>query len=153
MTLAVDIRHRLGDFRLDARFETDGRLVALFGPSGSGKTSLVNLIAGLLQPDEGRIVVDGRVLADTATGTFVPVHRRRVGYVFQDARLFPHLTVAQNLRYGRWFAPRGERHADMGARGRDARHRPAARAAARARCPAASGSASPSAGRCWPARC
>ncbi len=115
MTLAVDIRHRLGAFQLNASFETNGRLVALFGPSGSGKTSIVNLIAGLLSPDAGRIVAGGRVLADTATGAFMPVHRRRVGYVFQDARLFPHLTVAQNLRYGRWFAPRGERHADMGA--------------------------------------
>ena len=113
MTLSVDIRHRLGDFRLDASFETDGRLVALFGPSGSGKTSLVNLIAGLLVPDRGRIAVDGRVLADTAAGSLVPMHRRRVGYVFQDARLFPHLSVAQNLRYGRWFAPRDERLADM----------------------------------------
>ena len=101
MTLAVDIRHRQGDFELDLRFETGGGLVALFGPSGSGKTSLVNLIAGLLRPDEGSIVVDGRVLADTATGVFVPRHRRRIGYVFQDARLFPHLDIRQNLDYGR----------------------------------------------------
>ena len=113
MTLSVDVRHRLGDFQLDAAFETDGRLVALFGPSGSGKTSLVNLIAGLTRPDEGRLAVGGRVLADTAAGSFVPKHRRRVGYVFQDARLFPHMTVSQNLRYGRWFAPRAERRADM----------------------------------------
>lgn len=113
MTLAVDIRHRQGAFQLDLRFETGGGLVALFGPSGSGKTSLVNLIAGLLRPDEGSIVVGGRVLADTATGVFVPRHGRRIGYVFQDARLFPHMTVAQNLRYGRWFAPRAERYADF----------------------------------------
>ena len=64
MTLEVDIVHRLGAFRLEARFESDGRLVALFGHSGSGKTSLINLIGGLARPDEGRIVVDGRVLAD-----------------------------------------------------------------------------------------
>ncbi len=113
MTLAVDIRHRLGNFQLDVSFATSGRLVALFGPSGSGKTTLVNLIAGLLRPDEGRIAVDGRILVDTANSVYLPAHRRRVGYVFQDARLFPHLTVLQNLRYGRWFAPRGERSADM----------------------------------------
>ena len=67
MTLAVDIRRRLGAFQLDVSFQTSGRLVALFGPSGSGKTSVVNLIAGLLRPDEGHITVDGRVLTDTAT--------------------------------------------------------------------------------------
>jgi molybdate transport system ATP-binding protein len=113
LTLSVDIRHRLGKFQLDAAFETSGRLVALFGPSGSGKTSLVNLIAGLLRPDEGKITVDGRVLTDTATSTFVPRHKRRIGYVFQDARLFPHMTVSQNLRYGSWFTPDAERYAEM----------------------------------------
>ena len=98
MTLLVDVRHRLGAFELDAAFERSGRLVALFGPSGSGKTSLVNLIGGLMRPSEGKIVVDGRALADTAARTFVPRHKRRIGYVFQDARLFPHMTVSQNLR-------------------------------------------------------
>ena len=113
MSLEVDIRHRLGAFSIDATFETGGRLTALFGPSGSGKTTLVNLIGGLLRPDEGRIVADGRVLADTAARIFVPRHRRRIGYVFQDARLFPHMTVGQNLRYGRFFAPVAERYGDM----------------------------------------
>ncbi len=113
MTLAVDISHRLGTFQIDAAFETSGRLVALFGPSGSGKTSVINLIAGLLRPDSGSISVDGRVLTDTATATFVPRHKRRIGYVFQDARLFPHMTVGQNLRYGRWFTPAGKRYAGM----------------------------------------
>lgn len=113
MSLSVDIRHRLGAFSLDAAFETSGRLTALFGPSGSGKTSLVNLIGGLLRPDEGRIAADGRVLADTAAGVFVPKHRRRIGYVFQDARLFPHMTVGQNLSYGRFFTPAAERYGDM----------------------------------------
>ena len=115
MTLEVDIVHRLGAFRLEARFESDGRLVALFGHSGSGKTSLINLIGGLARPDEGRIVVDGRVLADVEAGIFVPAHKRRIGYVFQDARLFPHLTVSQNLRYGRFFTPAAERYADFDA--------------------------------------
>jgi molybdate transport system ATP-binding protein len=115
MTVEVDIAQLLGSFRLEARFSSDGRLIALFGHSGSGKTSLVNLIAGLVRPDEGRIAVDGRVLVDTKAGIFVPAHRRRIGYVFQDARLFPHLTVAQNLRYGRFFTPAGERYADFDA--------------------------------------
>ncbi len=113
MSLSVDISHRLGAFTLDATFETSGRLTALFGPSGSGKTSLVNLIGGLLRPDEGRIVADGRVLADTAARILVPRHRRRIGYVFQDARLFPHMTIGQNLRYGRFFTPALERYGDM----------------------------------------
>jgi molybdate transport system ATP-binding protein len=113
MSLKVAIRHRLGAFSLDATFETSGRLTALFGPSGSGKTSLVNLIGGLLRPDDGRIVADGRVLVDTAAGVFVPKHKRRIGYVFQDARLFPHMTVGQNLRYGRFFTPSSERYGDM----------------------------------------
>lgn len=113
MTLSVDTRHRLGSFSLDARFQTSGRLIALFGPSGSGKTSLVNIIGGLIRPDQGRIESDGQVLVDTAKRIFVPKHRRRIGYVFQDARLFPHLTVSQNLRYGRWFTPASERYADM----------------------------------------
>jgi molybdate transport system ATP-binding protein len=113
MSLNVDIRRRLGAFSLDATFETSGRLTALFGPSGSGKTSLVNLIGGLLRPDEGRIVADGRVLADTAARIFVPRHKRRIGYVFQDARLFPHMTVRQNLRYGRFFTPASARYGDV----------------------------------------
>lgn len=111
MSLSVDIHHRLGAFSLDAAFETGGRLTALFGPSGSGKTSLVNLIGGLLRPDSGKIIAGGRVLVDTAAGVFVPKHRRRIGYVFQDARLFPHMTVGQNLRFGRFFTPASERYA------------------------------------------
>ncbi len=109
MSVDVDIRHRLGGFALDARFTTQGRLTALFGHSGAGKTSLVNIIAGLLRPDHGRVVIDGRVLVDTAAGVFVPRHRRRIGYVFQEPRLFPHLSVRQNLRYGDWFTPGRER--------------------------------------------
>jgi molybdate transport system ATP-binding protein len=109
VTLDVDIRHQFGAFTLEARFTTDGGLTALFGRSGAGKTSLVNIIAGLLRPDRGKVVIDGRVLVDTAHGVFIPKHRRRIGYVFQEPRLFPHLTVRQNLRYGRWFTPAAER--------------------------------------------
>ena len=104
--LNVSITHRLGEFTLDAAFESEGGLTALFGRSGAGKTSLVNAIAGLYRPQQGRIEVDGAVLTDTAAGVFVPPHRRRVGYVFQEGRLFPHLSVRQNLLYGRWFAPK-----------------------------------------------
>jgi len=113
VSVVVDVHERLGAFSLDAAFETEGRLTALFGHSGSGKTTLVNLIAGLRRPGAGRIAVDGRTLVDTAARVFVPAHRRRIGYVFQDARLFPHLTVRQNLAYGRAFAPRAERWADV----------------------------------------
>lgn len=113
MTLSVDIGHRLGALKLEVRFESAGHLTALFGPSGSGKTSLVNLVAGLIRPDTGRIVIDGRTLVDTASRTFLPAHGRRVGCVFQDARLFPHLTVRSNLLYGRWFTPRAERYAEF----------------------------------------
>ncbi|MGE0279159.1 MAG: molybdenum ABC transporter ATP-binding protein [Rhizobiaceae bacterium] len=113
MMLLVDVRHRLGSFDLEARFETYGQLTALFGPSGSGKTSLINMIGGLLRPDDGHIEANGWVFVDTTKRIFVPKYRRRVGYVFQDARLFPHLTVAQNLRYGRWFTPAAERYADL----------------------------------------
>ncbi|MCX7303862.1 MAG: molybdenum ABC transporter ATP-binding protein [Hyphomicrobiales bacterium] len=113
MSLSVDIRHRLGAFSLEGAFTTSGRLTALFGPSGSGKTTLVNLIGGLLRPDAGRIAAEDRVLVDTSRGIFVAKYRRRIGYVFQDARLFPHMTVAQNLRYGRFFTPASERYGDI----------------------------------------
>jgi molybdate transport system ATP-binding protein len=111
--LSVAVTHRLGDFTLDAAFESEGGLTALFGRSGAGKTSLINAIAGLYRPDKGRIVVDEAVLTDTASGIFVPAHRRRVGYVFQEGRLFPHLNVRQNLVYGRWFAPQAAGGADL----------------------------------------
>ncbi|WP_038380237.1 molybdenum ABC transporter ATP-binding protein [Bradyrhizobium elkanii] len=99
--LRVDITKQLGEFSLAASFTSEGRVTGLFGASGSGKTSLINTIAGLLRPDRGSIVIDGEILDDTATGIHVPTWRRRIGYVFQDARLFPHLDVGQNLDYGR----------------------------------------------------
>jgi molybdate transport system ATP-binding protein len=99
--LRVDLSKRLGDFAMDVSFVADGRVTGLFGPSGAGKSTLVNLIAGLVRPDRGSIVCDGDVLDDTATRTHLPAHRRRIGYVFQDARLFPHLDVRGNLDYGR----------------------------------------------------
>jgi molybdate transport system ATP-binding protein len=104
-TIEVDVEHRLGAFELGIHFCSGPGLTALFGRSGAGKTSVVNMIAGLVHPRQGRIVVDGSVLIDTERGVRVPAHRRRVGYVFQEDRLFPHLTVRQNLLFGRWFAP------------------------------------------------
>ena len=109
MSLVVEAKHRLGNFSLEAAFTSEGGVTALFGRSGSGKTSLIRIIAGLTRPTEGRVVLDGDVLADTARRVFLPPHRRRFGYVFQEARLFPHLTVRQNLNYGRWFSPKGAR--------------------------------------------
>jgi molybdate transport system ATP-binding protein len=113
MTIEVDVAHRLGVFSLEVRFTSAGRLTAFFGQSGSGKTSLVNVIGGLIRPDRGRIAVDGTTLVDTASGIFVPAYRRRVGYVFQEGRLFPHLTVRQNLMFGRWFRPSQERKVQL----------------------------------------
>jgi molybdate transport system ATP-binding protein len=106
--LEVDLGLRLGGFALHAAFTAPlPGVTALFGPSGCGKTTVINLLAGLLRPDEGRIVLDGDVLSDATR--FVPPERRRLGYVFQDGRLFPHLTVAGNLRYG---ARRNRQHGD-----------------------------------------
>ena len=99
--LRVDVSKQLGEFAVEAAFTSEGRVTGLFGASGAGKTSLVNMIAGLLRPDRGVISIDGETLDDTSTRTHVPVHRRRIGYVFQDARLFPHLDVRKNLDYGR----------------------------------------------------
>ena len=107
MSLSVDIRHAMGAFRLNVTFEAPDGVTVLFGRSGSGKTSVVNAVAGLLTPDEGRIVLEGRVLFDSAARRSVPVHRRRLGYVFQEGRLFPHLTVRENLLYADRVAGNG----------------------------------------------
>ncbi len=109
--ISVAARHALGEFALDFAFESDARVIALFGPSGSGKSTLLNVVAGLIRPQVGLVRVEGRVLTDTQAGTFVPPHRRRIGYVFQDTRLFPHLSVRRNLAYGRWFTSASERYA------------------------------------------
>jgi len=111
--LKVAVEHHFGSFVLDAAFDSAGGLTALFGRSGAGKTSLINAIAGLLRPERGQIIVDGEVLTDTERGIFVPARRRRIGYVFQEGRLFPHLSVRQNLLYGRWFARKGGRAGEV----------------------------------------
>lgn len=106
MTLSVSLRHGFPGFDLDVAFEAPAGVTVLFGPSGSGKTTVINAVAGLLRPDLGKVATGNLVLVDTQARVFLPPHRRRIGYVFQEGRLFPHLTVRQNLAYGRWFAPR-----------------------------------------------
>lgn len=113
--LRLDVHLRRGRFARHVRIEEDARIVALVGPSGAGKTSVLNAIAGLLRPQSGRIEVDGRVLYDSARGIDLPAHRRQVGYVFQDARLFPHLDVRGNLLYGRHGARGQERRFELDA--------------------------------------
>ena len=104
--LAVDVEKELGAFKLGVRFAAAGGATALFGHSGAGKTSVINMIAGLLTPDRGSIALDDTVLFAAAAGINVPPHRRRIGYVFQEGRLFPHLSVRQNLDYGRRMSGR-----------------------------------------------
>ncbi|RYH11750.1 molybdenum ABC transporter ATP-binding protein [Tropicimonas sp. IMCC6043] len=101
MSLAITLRHAREDFVLDVDVETPSGVTALFGPSGAGKTTIVQAVAGLLRPDSGRIRIGDDLLQDSATGHWLPPHRRRIGYVFQDGRLFPHMSVAKNLAYGR----------------------------------------------------
>jgi len=101
MSAEVAIRHVQGDFRLDVAFTAaSGGVTALFGPSGSGKTSVVRVLAGLTRPQEGRVVLEGHTVLDTGAGIFVPPEKRRAGLVFQDARLFPHMSVEKNLLFG-----------------------------------------------------
>jgi molybdate transport system ATP-binding protein len=114
--LEVRLVKRLPDFTLDVEWAADGGVAALFGPSGAGKTLTLQCMAGLLRPDAGRIVLDGRVLFDAASGREVPPQARRVGYVFQGYALFPHLTIADNVGFGlrgRPSAERGRRVAEV----------------------------------------
>lgn len=105
--LSVSLAHQVGEFALSVRFETaSGGATALFGPSGAGKSTILDAIAGLLRPGEGRIILDDRVLVDTHRRVFVPAERRRIGVVFQEGRLFPHLSVRENLLFG-WRRCRG----------------------------------------------
>ena len=115
MSFALAMRHRFPGLQMDISFEVPSSgVTALFGPSGSGKSTIINAAAGLLRPDACRIEVDGRVLADTQAGVWLPPERRRVGLVFQDSRLFPHMSVASNLRFGlRRVAPGAVRFDDI----------------------------------------
>lgn len=107
--IAFDCRLSRPSFLFDAKFEMHGGVTALFGPSGSGKTTALRLLAGLERPERGAITVAGEPIVDVARGIWVPAHRRRMGLVFQDAQLFPHLSVHANLVYGQWFTPRPQR--------------------------------------------
>ena len=111
----ISLAKRVGDFALDVAFREEAGITALFGRSGSGKSMTLGLIAGLLRPDRGHVRVDATVLVDVARRIYVPMHKRRVGLVFQDSLLFPHLSVRQNLLFGRWFAPKADRAVDFGA--------------------------------------
>ena len=99
--LRVEVEKQLGDFSLSVKFETERGVTALYGSSGSGKTSLVNMIAGLVTPDRGHIGIDGMTMFDSNERINVPPHKRGIGYVFQEGRLFPHMSVYANLDYGR----------------------------------------------------
>lgn len=111
--LEVNVEKKLGEFELKVDFQAAGGVTALFGPSGAGKSSLVNLIAGLLQPDRGRITSDGKVLFDQRRKIDLPPEKRGVGYVFQEGRLFPHLSVKSNLLYGMRLKPPSEKQLEL----------------------------------------
>ena len=113
--IEVDVRRRLPAFAVDARFTAAQGITALFGRSGAGKTTVINMLAGLVRPDEGRIAVDGRVLFDHDAGIDLAPEKRRLGYVFQEDRLFPHLSVRGNLGFGARRAPAAERRIDFDA--------------------------------------
>lgn len=110
--LELDIRHAQGAFRLEATFSAGEGLTALVGPSGSGKTTLANIAAGLIRPEAGCVSFNGETWFDSDRNIFLPTERRRIGYVFQEGRLFPHMTVRQNLHYARHFRPRLDEAAD-----------------------------------------
>jgi len=108
--LEVNVRKQLGAFIINVAFSTEGPgITAIFGPSGAGKTSVTNMVAGLLKPDEGRIYVDNEPIFDSQKGVNVTPNKRRLGYIFQEGRLFPHLSVKSNLTYGMKLIPKKER--------------------------------------------
>jgi len=114
IVLEVRVKRKQGRFTVEAAFggEETG-VTALFGRSGAGKTSVINMVAGLARPDEGRVAVNGRLLFDSRQGVNLPPEKRGIGYVFQDGRLFPHLDVASNLAYGMRLTPPDRRYLDF----------------------------------------
>ncbi|WP_319407891.1 molybdenum ABC transporter ATP-binding protein [uncultured Desulfosarcina sp.] len=114
--MEIDVKRRQGNFLVEATFKgAESGVTALFGPSGAGKTSIVNMVAGLMQPDTGRIAVNGLCLFDAARRIDLPPERRRIGYVFQDGRLLPHLSVRANLTYGMRLTPAARRFVGLDA--------------------------------------
>ncbi len=108
--IEIDVFRRLGEFQIEVEIAVEASgITALFGQSGAGKTALVDMLAGLSRPDRGRIAIDGQVLFDGARRINLPPERRRIGYVFQEDRLFPHMSVRANLEYGSRRAPASER--------------------------------------------
>lgn len=103
MSLSVDFNLSLPDFELEVTFDAPTGITAISGHSGAGKTTLINVLAGLVAPDHGQIETDGRVLFSSDLKINLKPEQRHIGYIFQDARLFPHLTVLQNLKCGCWF--------------------------------------------------
>jgi len=104
--IEVQARFKRPNFELDASLQLDHRVTAIFGPSGSGKSTLLGVIAGIIKPDSGRVFVNGECLFDSQKHINKPIHERRIGLVFQDSRLFPHLNVQQNLTYALNFIPK-----------------------------------------------
>lgn len=113
MSIEVRVSRQLGERHITAAFTAGAGLTALFGPSGAGKTSILHMVAGVLRPDSGRIVVSGTVLFDSALGLDLPPEARRAGYIFQDGRLFPHLNVRANLLYGYRLTPPADRYVEL----------------------------------------
>lgn len=112
--LFAQLRKTLGDLKIDLTFQSDqARVIALFGPSGAGKTSVISMIAGLIRPDSGKIKLNGSTFFDSQVGTNMPPEQRRIGYVFQDGKLFPHLTVKSNLEYGMKLVPKIHRQVNF----------------------------------------
>ncbi len=109
MSFDLAVRRRLGEADIAASFSVGAGLTALFGPSGAGKTSILNMVAGLIRPDHGHVSVSGETLFDAGARIDLPPHRRRAGYVFQEARLFPHRRVRANLLYGHRLAAPADR--------------------------------------------
>ena len=97
MNNIIKIKKKLGNFNLDVNLKLEGGINCFFGPSGSGKTSIINCIAGLIKPDFSEIIINNVILNSSKDNYFCPIHKRNIGYVFQDSRLFPHLNVIKNL--------------------------------------------------------
>jgi molybdate transport system ATP-binding protein len=105
MSFDLSVVKRRGEAMIAAHITAGDGVTVLFGPSGVGKTTVLDMVAGLVKPDEGHVTVGGVTLFDSRAGIDMPAERRRAGYVFQDARLFPHMSVRANLRYGERLAP------------------------------------------------